>query len=349
MVGGGQMRITEKVLSRLDCRIKGRTHTRQPLMLSVFVNSVCNARCVMCDIGNGGGNFTRNIASREEMTFDVFAKIVDQYTGNIAINGTEPLLHPEITRMVKYATRRGVHCTLTTNGLMLPKHAQGLINAKPSELIVSIDGPKEIHDKTRGVDGIYDAAVEGIRMVANHIDVAVAMTVTDKNYPHIEDTGLFFKTIGVKRFIVSHLNFITRRMADAHNEQFGDVFGVVKPSSEMVDPTAVNTEILREQINEFNEYLACVPELNGRQYERYYKTERPVVYHGCVSAWKHMQILANGDVIPASRCFNMKLGNIHTETIEEIWTGCMFDKFRSLIKKHGVTPACERCCARFAK
>ena len=54
---------------------------------------------------------------------------------------------------------------IMTNGYLLPEKAEGLIKAGLDYAQVSIDGPEEVHDSIRGVEGAYRHAIDGIRML----------------------------------------------------------------------------------------------------------------------------------------------------------------------------------------
>ena len=60
-------------------------------------------------------------------------------------------------------------------------------------------------------------------------------------------------------------------------------------------------------------------------------------------------IKSDGSAIPAhGRCYNLTLGNVHNETLKQIWEGGQLKKLRTdLNKAGGLFPACSRCCSAF--
>lgn len=79
----------------------------------------------------------------------------------IDFTGGEPLLHRELALLLKEAKKQGMITTVTTNGLLYPKHAEklkGLIDM----LHFSLDSPdQEEHDQSRGVK-CFDKVMESI-------------------------------------------------------------------------------------------------------------------------------------------------------------------------------------------
>ncbi|MFQ5933655.1 MAG: adenosyl-hopene transferase HpnH, partial [Dehalococcoidia bacterium] len=83
----------------------------------------------------------------------------------VSIPGGEPLLYPEIERLVEELIKRKRYVYLCTNAILLRrKLEQGLF--KPSKYLsfsVHMDGLREEHDESVCQDGVYDKAIEGIR------------------------------------------------------------------------------------------------------------------------------------------------------------------------------------------
>jgi radical SAM protein with 4Fe4S-binding SPASM domain len=90
------------------------------------------------------------------MPFEMFKTIVDEcvqhnlYSIRLSWRG-EPLIHPDVVRMVRYAKEQGIkNVSFLTNGLLLKgKLAEDLIDANLTYLSISFDGVKEIYDKIR--------------------------------------------------------------------------------------------------------------------------------------------------------------------------------------------------------
>lgn len=125
-----------------------------PLHIDIESTSACNLRCTMC---------ARNFMDEEKggeigsMKWDLFKKIIDEASKHglpsIKLNYRgEPLLHPDLEKMVKYAKKAGIiEVQFNTNGLLLNEdRAKALIEAGLDRIIFSFDGAtKETYEKIR--------------------------------------------------------------------------------------------------------------------------------------------------------------------------------------------------------
>ena len=157
---GISSRITLPVLMRQAAPIllspAGRA--RPPLTLYWSVNSVCNLHCKMCDVGlvNPDSNFFANLridGKLHEIAIDRFRSVIDEVAHSkpmVAITSTEPLLYKPLPEAVAYCTERQLETTVTTGAYTLPQRADDLAAAGLTRLVVSIDGPPEIHNMIRG-------------------------------------------------------------------------------------------------------------------------------------------------------------------------------------------------------
>lgn len=131
------------------------------------------------------------------------------------------------------------------------------------------------------------------------------------------------------------------------------MFGSVDQSGGLADAKAVFVKSVQQQLTEaqamWPRFVSLVPRIPLAQLPEWYKTDKPLTDKCCLVAWRNAEILSNGDVIPASRCFNKVMGNINTQPFMDIWKGYSFSEFRRLISKYKQTPACARCCGLYGR
>lgn len=130
----------------------------QQIVLGVTEN--CNLRCRYCVYS---GNYTRvRTHSNARMPWHVAREAIDYLLRHraespvppgIAFYGGEPLVELSlIRRCVEYAEARSdgeVRFVITTNGTLLNERARALLVQYDFTLIVSLDGPPEVHDRYR--------------------------------------------------------------------------------------------------------------------------------------------------------------------------------------------------------
>jgi MoaA/NifB/PqqE/SkfB family radical SAM enzyme len=165
------------------------SHT--PLIVSWNLTNKCNLRCKYCS----NWSHSEKRVNKE----DVF-KIIDELVKNgcIRINftGGEPLLIPEAGSIINYAKKKGLIISLSTNGVLLKRRLEEV--KEIGMLIISLDGPKKVHDSIRG-EGSFRKAIDAIRLAKkNKIKVVATCTLTKYNIGYGRDLLILAKRYGFK-------------------------------------------------------------------------------------------------------------------------------------------------------
>ena len=140
-------------------RLLGRR--RYPLVLMLEPLFRCNLACAGC----GKIQYPPQVL-KKHLTVEECLRAVDECPAPIvSIPGGEPLMHPEIDRLVEALVARRKYVYLCTNALLLREKLEaGLF--RPSKYLsfsVHLDGLREEHDEAVCRDGVYDRAVDAIR------------------------------------------------------------------------------------------------------------------------------------------------------------------------------------------
>ena len=101
-----------------------------------------------------------------DKAIDIIGQLADLGTKILNFSGGEPTLRKDLCILINYAKKRKMSVFFSTNGSTLQYAAKNLLEA--DMIRVSIDGPKEIHDKIRRHPGAFDGAVEGIRILKKY-------------------------------------------------------------------------------------------------------------------------------------------------------------------------------------
>lgn len=129
-----------------------------PGYLQFAITNACNARCKFCNFAAGKiAKDSIKFVSLED-TFQVIEISKRMNIGYILFVGGEPLIHPNITTMIRYAARAGFKPMICTNGgLLSPEMAYELVDAGLSSVIISIDAPDvQAHETNRGLVGVCE-------------------------------------------------------------------------------------------------------------------------------------------------------------------------------------------------
>jgi len=146
--------------------------------LIIELTEKCNLRCGYC-IYSEDCSKSRNFGDRdttEDIAFRAIDYAYEHSTAsdelNITFYGGEPLIRYDIMKKcLEYATKKNVgkklYFSFTTNAVLMTKEiAEELAQYENFSILVSIDGPREVHDLYR-VDvsgkGTFDRTLRGLR------------------------------------------------------------------------------------------------------------------------------------------------------------------------------------------
>jgi MoaA/NifB/PqqE/SkfB family radical SAM enzyme len=324
----------------------------------------------MCDVGSKetGTHFYNNTITGEELSVDTVSRLLrDLETSylkkpTIAITSAEPLLYKPLFCIIEKMKIHGFKVQLTTNGYILPKHAQSIIRSNVDDLWISIDGIGEVHDKIRGGNGAYENALSGIKIIdeiKREMGISVPRihinyTITDLNYDKLIDFMLKFPVDMVEDVWFSHLNFVTDEMVASHTAQCGIGDLITRSSVKNVDLDKIDVYRLWNNISFVRmnfKNVFFVPDIDYNDMVTYYRFPIQSIrnYAQCHAPWRAGQIFSNGNVGVATRCFVGSVGNIKNDKFSEIWNGTKMRNFRNRLLKEtgGCFPVCTRCCGLF--
>lgn len=172
--------------------------------LCLHIAHDCNLKCAYCFASQGDFNTGKSL-----MAPDTAKKAIDFVVANsgkrrnieIDFFGGEPLMaFDTVLETVQYARGLEGSCdkkfrfTITTNGLLLDDAKIAFINREMSNVVLSLDGRREIHDKMRMTvtgEGSYDLVLPKMkRLIASRpadMDYFVRGTYTKYNIDFTED------------------------------------------------------------------------------------------------------------------------------------------------------------------
>ncbi len=360
------MGIREKIRSANILVQPGHLYYK-PNWLVLGVNNICNLHCKMCDVGTQSldTNFATNLVGTEplNMPMELFRKIVDEAAEfcpdvKLGYAFTEPLVYPHLVESLKYAEKKNLYTSITTNALNLKRMAKEICGAGLKELFVSLDGPQDIHNEIRGHKSSFQRAVEGIDAVLaenSGTTVAVYCVITQWNIGHLTEFARYFNNYPLKALGFMHTNFTPKEVADGHNAVWGDKYHATVSNIEQVDVSKMNLDVLWEEMQEiksgkFSFPVTFSPEMSNKQkLLEFYQSPGTKIGKRCNDVFHNIMIKSDGSIIPAhGRCYNLTLGNLHENSLSEIWNSKVYGEFRKdIMKAGGLFPACSRCCSAF--
>lgn len=341
--------VKEGMLYSLDLYegIARKTGQAESYVKALCLNIIhdCNLRCKYCFADEGEYH-----GCRKRMSAEVGKKAIDfviKSSGprkNIEVDlfGGEPLMAMDtIKEIVDYAKveekkyNKNIRFTMTTNATLLNEENMKYLDENMGNLVLSIDGRKEVNDKVRvRIDGsgCYDSILPKIKKMVDMRDKSKLYyargTFTRENTDFFEDVkhmaDLGFDEISIEPVVLPDEHELSLRKEDLPVifEQYDKLY----------------EEMIRrhKEGNEFRFYHFNIDLQGG-----------PCVYKrisGCGAGHEYIAVTPDGDIYPCHQFVGNEeylLGNIYdgiknNDMVQEFKEAHIYNK-----------PTCKKCWARF--
>jgi Fe-coproporphyrin III synthase len=311
-----------------------------PILL-LNVHEHCNCRCLMCDIWQRKDGKELDLVDFERHR----ASIVRLGVRQVVLTGGEPLLHRNLEALLEFFRGCNVSITLLTTGLLLSKRAD-VVAENVDEIIVSLDGPEEVHDRVRRVKGAYRLIGDGIRAVRQ---IKAEMPVHGRCTVQKENYRLLRKTVaGAKLLTMNSISFLA---ADVTSQAFNRELVWPGERQSQVVLTRQEVEALEEEIasltreNEGDiraKYISESAEKLWRIARRFREQlgEMSPVAPQCNAPWVSAVMEVDGSIRPCF--FHPKIGSVREQTLEQVINGQEARRFRASLDV-SENSVCQRC------
>jgi len=317
-------------------------HRLQALPILILnIHERCNCRCLMCDIWkreSAGELNTAELACHRD-------SIVKLGVRQVVLTGGEPLLHSNLAAICSFLKDCGVTITLLSTGLLLKKRAD-FVASWMDEVVVSLDGPAEIHDQIRRVRGGFQLIREGIlavRQLNPGLPICGRSTVQKANHAVLRQTVAAARSLG--------LNSISFLASDVTSQAFnrdlvwpGERQNEIALLSEEVGALEAEIDLLiREHSADIaSRFIVESPEKLYRiaRHFRAHLGQIAAEAPRCNAPWVSAVVEVDGSVRPCF--FHPKIGDLQASTLEEALNGKDALSFRSSLNVRD-NPVCRRC------
>lgn len=319
---------------------------RNPVVkaLCLHIAHDCNLKCKYCFAEEGEYHGKRSL-----MSFEVGKKAIDfliENSGNrknleVDFFGGEPLMNFDVVKqIVEYAKGiekdkgKNFRFTITTNGVLLDDEILDYINKNMHNVVLSLDGRKEVNDKMRpkaGGQGTYENIVPKFQKTAdsrnqNNYYVRGTFTAFNKDFSNdvIHMAELGFKQISVEPVVADSKEAYALKEDDLP-ELFEEYEKLAKKMLEM-----------KKENKEFNFFHFMIDLTGG-----------PCVAKrliGCGSGTEYLAVTPEGDLYPCHQFVGkeeFRMGNVDEGIIKTE----IREKFENL--NVYTKPSCKKCWAKF--
>ncbi len=292
-------------------------HLGKPESLSIEPTNYCNLNCPECHSGNNGMTRPRLYLSTND-----YKNIINGVSGYLSylqlfFQG-EPFIHPNIFDFIKYAAKKSIYTSISTNGHFLDAaNCNKIVNSGLHRIIISVDGAtQKVYEKYR-VGGSLNLVTTGIKNIIDAKKKLKSLT------PYI-----------IMQFVVFSTN----------EHQIPDIKKLAKSLN--VDKIELKTA----QINNFKNGNPLIPK--NRKYSRYQQGKNGIYILNkkknfkCWRIWNSAVITADNQLLPC--CFDKdagySYGKLNIKPLHSSWKSKSAQLFRKQVwSKNSSIDICKNC------
>lgn len=176
----------------------------QTALENIYISPLeqCNLRCRFC--------YTSKTKSR--LSNQQILNFLERYQTKVSLKsvlfcGGEVFLLADFPKLINELVSRGLFVTVITNGTI--DRLTEIQDPQNCQLLVSLDGPKEIHDQNRGA-GNFDKSISFIKKALSlGFPTEVMFLITQASYPYLDSFPKLLDKL--YNFTNLKLNYITQK------------------------------------------------------------------------------------------------------------------------------------------
>ncbi len=324
---------------------------RPPLPRSLYVETTsrCNSKCETCILTFGGRE------PAEDLTWVRFRHIVDQFPAldRVLLHGIgEPLLNPDLARMVAHLDTRGATVVFNSNAISLSgARADALIRAGLDELRVSIDASTAAtYARVRGADA-FDKVVANLATLTarkrahgvTHPRLSLWFTAMRDNLEEIPGLVPLATRVGASAIHLQRLVYNGLGIATVEQSLHARLTERQRTLIRITHEAAAAAGL------DFSASGAAAPEISLAP------TEAARPWSACRRPWTLAYVTVHGNVLPCciapwitGHYAGIILGNLYRESLEDIWWGGRYETFRRDIQTDRPPEPCVGCGVKWS-
>ena len=297
-----------------------------PRLISWNITLRCPLKCSHCYV-DAGENEAEGVLSTEE-AFGVIDQICETGRPVLVLSGGEPLMREDVFAIARYGTDRGLRMVMGTSGVLIDQtSAARLSEAGIKAVAISLDSASPArHDAFRGMDGVWEKAVQAVRNCRDAgVAVQINTSVMSADFADIRSVVDLGTGLGVHEYQV-FFPVPTGRARDSGG------------GSPQEHEALIRGILLHYHDGSVNIRPTCAPQF--RRIAADLGIHNPAWGRGCIAGISYCRIYANGDVTPCPY-LPVIAGNVRDTPFPAIWNDSGI--FAALRDPDLLTGKCGRC------
>jgi MoaA/NifB/PqqE/SkfB family radical SAM enzyme len=329
---------------------KSQTDHKLKLPTNLYLETTnrCNLRCRGCILYGGKREPERDI------TLQDFYLITDQLEEleRTTLHGVgEPLLNAELPAMVRHLKKRNVYTLFNSNGILLdPKRQSELIESGLDELRISLDAATATGYKKVRNSNEFDRIVRNLRSLGKLQDsqsltrpkLSLWFLGTQENISELPEFVKLANEIGISEVYLQRLVYY----------QDAEGYGVAREDKSLQNTDNHAMELIQQSQElaknlglRFNASGLCQP-IESIQSD----STKEMPWSQCYRPQSLIYVTANGNALPC--CIapfatvdyaSIILGNVYESSLDDIWQGIRYKKFRNQLQTTDPPKCCQGC------
>src|SRR5262245_9641552 len=288
----------------------------------------------MCDIWTKTDTQEITIADLERHAGDIASLGVE----SVVFSGGEPLMHSDLFRLCARLRSLEIRLTILTTGLLLEKYARSIVE-HVDEVIVSLDGPPDIHDRIRRIPDAFErmrCGVRALHRIRPDFPVGARCTVQKQNHATLLATVEAAREMGL-----CSISFLA---ADLTSSAFNRPGGWPPDRQAGIGLNADEIAVLDRELEALpaDGFVRESPEKLRRiahHFRAHLGIAAPVAPR-CNAPWVSAVIEADGTVRPCF--FHPPIGSVANDSLIGVLNGARAVEFRNSLNV-AQNPTCQRC------
>jgi MoaA/NifB/PqqE/SkfB family radical SAM enzyme len=296
----------------------------------------------MCDIWKGNHNLRQ---LEENDIRGLLNSLKKFHTKQVVMSGGEALLNPHFFRFCEILKQQDIKISLLSTGLTIKKNAAALIRWV-DDIIVSLDGDEDLHDRIRNIPGAFGKLREGIeslRRLNPRFRISGRCVIQRYNFRKWPAIIQAAKEIGLHSisFLPADVSSSAFNRESLWSEDRQEEIRLLE--TDLTDLKKVINELLERFSEDFrNHFISESPEKLQKIYSYYaaFYGHNEFPYKKCNAPWVSTVIEADGTVRPCF--FHPGYGNIRSGNLDSVINSSQAIRFRKNLDIEN-NPTCQKC------
>lgn len=341
-----------------------------PREIGLKLTNRCNLRCTHCfqwDIGGYHHTLDKSELKKDgDLSIEIIQELLAKTkhaNSTLYLWGGEPTLYAHWDKLMDLLADDPRETVMCTNGVTLQNQIDSLI--KISEyltLLVSIEGPEDIHDHIRG-KGTYAKIMKNLDILMDlqkqgtyKGSLSVEAVISDGLIPQLYNFCEFYESKGIDSLFLNFPWYIPDAAADDMDAYFEHKYGYMgtnqgkhnswhsfdfRISPFMIDELKKQMKMIFDK--KWNIRIRFHPDLSEADLLGYIEGDaKPINKTRCLGISNRIDLLPSGQVTPCKKFPEFNVGSLKGKSLEDVWHGEAYTKFRA-VHNNELMSICSKC------